>query len=138
MPTIDLDLYDALKAANVPDDKARAAAAALRRTVEETRQDLVSNTDLGNAVDRLESHTAAAEFRVDSKIEKVGHELSGDIQSLAAEIKTVDQSLTAEIKAVDVKIDAVERRLDGKLTMLQWVVGLNVAISLGIFWKLLR
>ena len=127
MATIDIDLYDALKAANVPDDKARAAAAALERRFAELPPQFVTNADLGVAVDRLESTISSEVARLEAKMAIQDSKISSEMSRLAS-----------EIKAVDAKIDAVEKRTDAKLQLLQWMLGLVLAISLGILWKLLR
>ena len=116
MATIDTELYDALRAANVPDAKARAAAALFERRLGEIPKDFVTNTELGVAVDRLESKIGA----VDTKIDAVA-------QRLDTKIDGVERRL-------DIKIDGVDKRLQ----MLQWAVGLVIALCLGILWKLLR
>lgn len=71
MATIDTDLYDALKAVNVPEDKARAAAASLERRLSETKVDLVTSVDLGAAVDRLDNKIDAAVDRLESQIKSL-------------------------------------------------------------------
>ncbi len=113
MPLDTLKIAKQMEAAGMPRQQSEALAAVLQ---EENFANLVTNSDLGVAVDRLESR-----------------------------IEAVEQRLEAKIAALDSKIDRVEARLGGRidavearLQMLQWIVGLNLAVSLGILWKLLR
>ena len=77
-----------LEAAGVPRAQAEAHAEAFR---DDIVPQLVTSTDLGHAVDRLET-------RIDA----------------------VEQRLGARIDGLDVKIDGVEQRLETKIEAMMW------------------
>ena len=83
----------------------------------------MTNSDLGVAVDRLESKIEA----VDTKIDAVAARLEGKIEP-------VETRLGSRIDGLSSRIDGVEVQM----RMLQWMVGLNFAATLGVLWKLLR
>ena len=113
MPTIDIDLYDALTAANVPADRAGAAACSLERRLNEGKSDFVTNAELGAAVDRLETKIDHLEERLDAKIGN-------------------------EVARLDAKIDERFHNLNIQITMIKWFMGIQVGVTLGILWALMR
>ena len=117
MPLDTLKVAKQMEAAGMPRSQSEALAAVLN---EEFVGQVVTNSDLGVAVDRLETRIEAAEERLNAKIE------------------AVEERLNARIAAVDAKIDATSARHDARLQMMQWMMGLNFAATLGILWKLLR
>ena len=113
MPFDTLKIAKQMEAAGMPRPQSEALATVLQ---DEFDDQIVTNQDLGVAVDRLES-------RIDA----------------------VDTKLSARIDGVESKIDAVRTELgsrigsvEARLTMMQWMLGLNFAATLGILWKLLR
>ena len=128
MPLDTLKVAKQMEAAGMPRSQSEALAAVLN---EEFVGQVVTNSDLGVAVDRLETRIEAAEERLNAKIEAVEERLNGKIEA-------VEERLNARIAAVDAKIDATSARHDARLQMMQWMMGLNFAATLGILWKLLR
>ena len=61
------ELYDALLAANVPEDKARAAA---RLGLAEIRQEMATKQDLRLLETRLEERIAQSESRLETRLEE--------------------------------------------------------------------
>ena len=92
MPTIDTDLYDALTAVNVPHDKARAAAAALERRLGETCHDLVTNAELGMAVNRLGTQIKSVGERLTTQIDNGLRAQKADSES---SLRTLESELEA-------------------------------------------
>ena len=135
MPLDTLRIAKQMEAAGMPRPQSEALANVLK---DEYFDQLVTNSDLGVAVDRLETKIEAVEQRLEAKIGAVE-------QRLEAKIEAVEQRLEAKIAALDSKIDTVASRLgsridslEARMQMMQWMVGLNLAISLGILWKILR
>lgn len=71
--------------------------------------ELVTSADLGAAVDRMETGRETAVIKLEAKIDRESARLDG-------------------------RLSTVEARLQ----MMQWMVGLNLAATLGVLWKLLR
>ena len=106
MPLDTLRVAKQMEAAGMPRSQSEALAAVLN---EEFVGQVVTNSDLGVAVDRLETKIEGAEQRLEAKIDHV------------------DANQSA-------RSDGIEQRLQ----MLQWMLGLVIALCLGILWKLLR
>lgn len=93
-----LKLARTMEAAGMPKPQSEALATVLRENV---ITDLVTNHDLGTAVDRLEGH-------VDTKIEREVNRLDHKIDLVVSDIK-------GDIKRLDDKIEAAVVRMEATM-----------------------
>jgi multidrug resistance efflux pump len=91
MTTMITELYDALKAAGAPEDKARRAAETVA-----TREELVTRTDLAAVRTELKADIAATR----AELAAVRTELKADLAGLEAELA----GLRAEMRAMQDRI----------------------------------
>ena len=108
--TVDtLNYMKRLEAAGVPRAQAEAHAEALHDVVAEQ---LVTGSDLGAAVDRLESKIEAESARLDAKFENRFTLLEGKIDS---RFVAFEGKLTSEVNRLDGKIDLAMQRFEAAL-----------------------
>ena len=107
------DFVKRMTAAGIPAQQADAIADGIR---DQFARNVVTSTDLGAAVDRIDARFDL----MDAKIDRLADRARSDLATTAAELR-------GEIAAVRVQ-----------LQLLQWMVGLNFAATLGVLWKLLR
>jgi chromosome segregation ATPase len=122
MTQILVELYDALKAAGVPEDKAQAAAASVIGGTE--KNTLATKADLVELRSELKTNTAS-----------LRSELKDDIASLRSELKADTVSLRSELKD---EIGTVRERLSSVETGLryvQWSIG---TVGFGVFLLVLK
>ena len=121
------ELYDALLAANVPEDKARAAA---RLGLAEIRQAMATKQDLRLLESRLEEHIAQTEARLEERI----------AQSEARQEARIAQTETRLEERIAHSESRLESRLEARMarseTRLTWrmvgIAGLATAFLAGI------
>jgi len=75
---------------------------------------------------QAEAHARALKKAVDA-----GLATKPDVDQAAALIRN-------DLVRVEGKLDREVARLDGRLNLLTWMVGFNLAATLGVLWKLLR
>jgi hypothetical protein len=59
------------------------------------------------------------------------------IDGLAPQLATKG-GLDAAVIGLDAKIDTAVARLEGKLLLVQWMLGFNLAATVAVLWRLLR
>lgn len=121
MATIDTDLLDALTAANVPADKARAAAAAIERRIAENT---VTNLDLGAVADRLET-------KIETEIGRLEAKRSSEVGRLEARIDRLDDRLSSVERNIGDRIEAAMWRHTG------WTIAILIG-AMGLLIKFVR
>ena len=117
--TVDtLEYVKRLEAAGVPRAQAEAHAVALR---DEIAEHLVTNADLGAAVDRMEGKIEQETIRLEAKIEQ--------------EIARLDTKIDAVAARLDTKIDALGARLDGRIDRLDDKIDASLLRVENTMWK---
>jgi hypothetical protein len=61
-------------------------------------------------------------------------DLAATEQRLDSKIGVLD----VKISALDGKVSTMKARLEGKITLLHWMVGFNLAATMAILWRLMR
>lgn len=132
MSQIVTEVYDAFRAADVDEDLAKAAAAAIAG-----RDDLASKLDLERAAGRLQAETVRVEADLRGEIGQVKIGLLEKIAqvetSLRAEITQVETSLRAEITKVETSLRAEIGQVKADLKLLKFAYG---PIIIGLLVKL--
>ena len=83
MTTMTTEIYDLLRAVEVPEERARAIASSL------SIEKLATRADLEQAEQRLRAETRHVEERLSDKIDQVDQRLSGRIGQLAEQLATI-------------------------------------------------
>ena len=132
------ELYDALLAANVPEDKARAAA---RLGLAEIRQAMATKQDLRLLEARLEEHIAQTEARLEERIAQTETRLEERIaQSEARQEERIAQAETRLEERIAHSESRLESRQEARMaqaeTRLTWrmvgIAGIATAFLAGI------
>ena len=135
MPFDTLKIAKQMEAAGMPRPQCEALANVLQ---DEYYGQLVTSTDLGAAVDRLEATIEASEQRLNSKIEAVEIKLEAAKSELNNKIDGTKVELNNKIDLAVSDLGGRINALDARMTMMQWMMGLVIALCLGILWKLMR
>jgi chromosome segregation ATPase len=116
MTTLVAEVLDALRSINIPEDKARAAAAAL------------SQTD--DKFTKLDIRLAAIDTRF--------VELENRFTELENRLTELESRLNVRFSELEGRINTRFAELEGKLSKHDWALGLvitlNIAILLKLFW----
>ena len=115
--TIDtLKVAKAMEDAGMPRSQSEALAKALR---DEVMSDLVTNDDLGAAVDRLEGKVEAEVNRLEGKVEAQVNWLEGKIEAQGAGLRAEIAEVRAEIRALDAKGDRIAELMREQMAHMQ-------------------
>jgi multidrug resistance efflux pump len=117
---MELEIFEAFRAAGVPDDKARGAVEAI--------SDLIDRRYALHA-EQLATRADVAELRTD--LERFRSELSAGIAGTNAEISSVRGELAASIAGVRTEI------AEAKSELIRWSVG-SIFASVGMFAAIMR
>ena len=128
-----LKFANTLKAAGVPDKQAEAKASVLGEALAVNFKELVTNDDLHGSL-------RESEQRLHAKIDNLEQRLNVKIDNLDAKIDKVEQRLDAKIDKVEqrlnAKIDTFAAKYDGQITHLKWMLGLVIALNVGVLIRL--
>ena len=121
------ELYDALLAANVPEDKARAAA---RLGLAEIRQEMATKQDLRLLETRLEERIAQSEARQEERIAQAETRLEARITQTESRLETrLEERMAHSESRQEARMARSETRLTWRMV---GIAGLATAFLTGV------
>jgi len=148
MPAVAFDTHryvKRLEEAGVPEKQAEAQAEVLSETMSLNLDKLATKDDIkdmATKADLAEVRSAIEGLRVATKADIEGlrvatkadqAEVRSDIEGLRVATKTDIEGLRVATKA-DLRTEVV--RIEGRFTLLQWMIGFNLAFTMVILWKI--
>jgi hypothetical protein len=143
-----LKYANTLKAAGVPDKQAEAQAAILADALAVNFKELVTKDDLkqalGETEQRLNARIDLVRSDLNAKIDSTRSDLSSRIDSvrsdLSSRIDLVRSDLSSRIDLVrsdlSARIDSLEEKINGQITLLKWMIGLSISLSVAVLVRL--
>jgi hypothetical protein len=117
-----LKYANTLKAAGVPEKQAEAQAAILAEAFAVNFNELATKDDLALLRTEMQSDLRETEQRLNAKFDALAAKVDGQINSLAAK--------------VDGQINSLAVKIDGQMTLLKWMIGLAISLSVAVLIRL--
>jgi uncharacterized protein involved in exopolysaccharide biosynthesis len=132
-----VEVYEALRAIDVPDEQAKAAARALSADV--TNEVAGLRRDMAAEFAAVRAEMAVQRKEITAEIAAVRMEMATQRKDLSAEIGAVRKDLSAEIAAMRKDVDALRAdfaAFKAEFGVVRWIAGTALAILIAIALKL--
>jgi hypothetical protein len=120
-----------LKEAGVEEKQAEAQAIALISVLKHSTVELATRADIERLESAMKTDVARLETSTKTDIAQLAATTKADIAQLAAATKE-------DIVHLESRIDMMGERTKGQFTLLQWMAGFNLALSVALLWLFVR
>lgn len=86
---------------------------------------------------QAEAHAQAVQDTLASQLATKA-DLDAAVTRLEAKIGGLEAKIGSEAARLDGKIDTAVARLEGKLLLVHWMLGFNLAATVTVLWRLIR
>lgn len=120
-----------LRDAGVDPKIAEAQAVALSEVLKDTAGELTTKMDLEQLEKTLRADIDRLQLTTKTDLEQREKTLRADIDRLQGAFRT-------DMARLEGRFDTLEERIKGRFTLLQWMMGFNLALMVAVLWMLFR